>query len=127
MKKYLSKTIFVLLALGLAMPAFARTSLHDMEREQTRSIQQGIHSGELTRGEANVLRQEQHSIQQLERRYLRDGHLSRGERQTLMNRYAQAGRHIYQLKHNRQARHDHRNNHRSPWDGGYGTFGFLFR
>ncbi len=127
MKKHSSKILFVLLALGLAMPAFARTSLHDMERTQVRSIQQGIRSGELTKGEVRVLRQEQRSIQRLENRYLRDGHLSRGERRALMNRYVQAGRHIYQLKHNRHARYDRRNYRRSPWDGSYGMFGLLFR
>lgn len=125
MKKQFSKTLFVLLALGLAMPAFARTSLHDMQREQARSIQQGIHSGELTRAEVRVLRQEQSNIQKLERRYLRDRHLSRGERRTLMNRYTQAGRHIYRLKHNRQRNYAYGYNPHSP-HGNHGIFGSVF-
>jgi CRISPR/Cas system-associated endoribonuclease Cas2 len=127
MKKHLSKTIFFLLALGLAMPAFARVSLHDMGQNQMRRIQQGIYSGELTRGEARVLRREQRNIRQLKRRFLRDGRLSRGERRALRHRYTKASRHIYRLKHNHRTRYAYGYHRYSPWgNGGHGVFGLLF-
>lgn len=127
MKKQLSKTIFVLLALGLTVPAFASTSLHNIERQQARSIQQGIRSGELTTTEIGILRNEQRSIKNLKRRYQRDGHISHREHRTLRNRYANASRHIYQLKHNRNRRHGHGGRH-TPWGhGGYGLLGLLLR
>ena len=129
MKKHLSKTIFVLLALGLAMPAFARTvSINHMERNQAHSIQQGINSGELTRHEARVLRREQRNIHQLKRRFLRDGHLSRGERRALSHRYASASRHIYRLKHNRDRNYAYGHRGHTPWGhDDYGLLGLLFR
>ncbi len=129
MKKQLSKTLFVLLALGIAIPALARTSsLHEMERIQARSIQQGVYSGELTRKEVKVLQQEQRNIRQLKGRFLRDGHFSRGERRVLQNRYASAGRHIYRLKHNDRTRYTYGYNPHSRWNrGGYGVFGLLLR
>ncbi len=128
MKKRLSKTLFVLLALGLAAPVFAGTSLHNIERNQMRSIQQGIHSGELTRHEARVLRNEQRNIRHLKRRFLRDGHFSRGERRTLRHRYVSAGRHIYRLKHNRSRSYSYGHNRNTPWGrGGYGVIGLLLR
>lgn len=127
MKKQLTKTIFVLLALGLAMPAVARTSLHGVERSQMQRIQQGIHSGALTRGEAKVLRHEQRNIRKLKRRFQRDGRFSRGERRTLKHRYASASRHIYRLKHNHRTRYTRGHGRYSPWgSGGYGMLGFVF-
>jgi hypothetical protein len=127
MKKYLSKAVFILLALGLSMPAFAMISLHDMERNQMRRIQQGIHSGQLTAGEVRILRREQRSIRMLKRRFLRDGRLSRGERRTLRHRYTRASHHIYRLKHNSRTRYSYRHNPYSHWHfGGHGVYGLLF-
>ncbi len=72
MKRYLTGTLLFLLTLGLAMPVVARTSLYDMERYQMRRIQQGIHSGELTRKEAMILRHEQHDNLRTKRTRRRD-------------------------------------------------------
>jgi len=126
MKKHLTKTIFVLLALGLAMPAVARTSLYGVERSQMRSIQQGVRSGALTRGEAKVLHHEQRKISKLKRRFQRDGRFSRGERRTLKHKYASASRHIYRLKHNHRTRYTRGHGRHSPWGrGSYGLFGLV--
>lgn len=126
MKKHLTKTIFILLALGLAMPAFARTSLHGVERSQMQRIQQGVRSGALTRGETKILRHEQRNIRKLKRRFQRDGRFSRGERRALKHRYARASRHIYRLKHNHRTRYAYSYGRHSPWgSGGYGMLGLL--
>ena len=127
MKRYLSGTLFFLLALGVAMPAFARISLHDMESNQMRRIQQGIHTGELTRKEARKLRHEQRDIRRLKRHFVRDGRLSRHERRTLRKRYARAGRHIYRFKHNQRTRYAYSYGPNTSWNNpGHGGYGFSF-
>ncbi len=127
MNKSLSKAVLILLALGLAVPAFARAPRHELESNQSLRIQQGIYSGELTRGEARVLRNEQRNIYRLKKRFLRDGRLSKRERRTLRSRYKKASRHIYRLKHNSRTRYAYRSSPLSPWrNGGYGGFGFIF-
>ncbi len=127
MNKSLGKAVLILLALGLTMPAFARAPLHQKERIQMHRIQQGIYSGELTRGEARVLRKEQRNIRRLKKRFLRDGRLSKRERRTLRHRYKKASRHIYHLKHNYRTRYAYSYRPYSPWHyGGHGGFGFTF-
>jgi CRISPR/Cas system-associated endoribonuclease Cas2 len=127
MNKSLGKAVLILLALGLAMPAFARAPLYEKERNQMLRIQQGIYSGELTRGEARVLRKEQRNIRRLKRHFLRDGRLSKRERRTLRYRYKRASRHIYRLKHNYRTRYAYSYHPFSPWNyGGHGGFGITF-
>jgi CRISPR/Cas system-associated endoribonuclease Cas2 len=127
MKRYLTGTLLLLLALGLTMPAFARTSMHHSERNQMRRIQQGIHSGELTRKEARILRREQRNIRRLKQHFVRDGRISRHERRALRKRYAKAGRHIYRFKHNERRRYAYGYGPYAPrYNGGYGVYGFLF-
>ncbi len=129
MKRYLTGTLLFLLTLGLAMPAVARTSLYDLERYQMRRIQQGIHSGELTRKEARILRREQRDIQRMKRHFVRDGRISRYERRILRKRLARADQHIYRLKHNRSTRYAYSYGRYAPRHSGgrYGvSFGFRF-
>ena len=127
MNKTISRAILVLLAFGLSMPAFARAPLYDHERSQMRRIQQGIYSGELTRGEARVLRKEQRNIRRLKKRFLRDGRLSKRERRTLRYRYKKASLNIYRLKHNYRTRYAYSYRPFSPWYyGGHGGFGITF-
>ncbi len=127
MKRYLTGTLLFLLTLGLAMPAVARTSLYDLERYQIRRIQQGIHSGELTRKEARILRREQRDIQRMKRYFVRDGRISRFERRILGKRYARADQHIYRLKHNRSTRYTYRYGRHAPrHSSGHGVYGFSF-
>ncbi len=127
MKKYLSGTLLLLLAMGIAIPAFARISLYEIEREQRWRIKDGIHSGELTRKEARTLRREQRDIRRMKRHFLRDGRMSRYERRTLRKRYARAGRHIYRLKHNHRTRYAYRYGPRTSWyNHGPSRYGFSF-
>lgn len=127
MNKIITRTVLLLLALGLAVPAFARAPLYGEERNQMRRIQQGIYSGELTRGEARVLRKEQRNIRRLKKRFLRDGRLSKHERRTLRYRYKKASRNIYRLKHNYRTRYAYSYRPFSPWYyGGHSGFGITF-
>jgi len=120
MKRYLTGTLLLILGLGLALPAFARSSLYDLERQQMRRIQQGIHSGQLTRKEAKVLRREQRDIRRLKRHFVRDGRVSRHERRVLRKRYARADRRIYRYKHNRHTSYTRR------YSGDHTVLGFSF-
>jgi hypothetical protein len=127
MKKITINSLLILLALGLTMPVFARGSLYDMQREQRWRIKEGIHSGELTRKEARVLRREQRNIRRMKRHFVRDGRISRHERRVLKRRYARAGRHIYRLKHNNRTRYGYAYGPYAPrYNGDYGVFGFSF-
>ncbi len=125
MKRYLTGTLLFLLTLGLAMPAFARTSPYDLERSQMRRIQQGIISGELTRKEVKILRLEQRDIRRMKRHFIRDGRISRYERRILRKRYARAGRHIYRLTHNYRTRYVY-GSYAPGYYGGQGVVGFSF-
>ena len=84
MKKITINSLLILLALGLTMPVFARGSLYDMQREQRWRIKEGIHSGELTRKEARVLRREQRNIRRMKRHFVRDGRISRQDRKSVV-------------------------------------------
>ncbi|MCP3669940.1 MAG: hypothetical protein GY814_05815 [Gammaproteobacteria bacterium] len=125
MKRYLTGTLLFLLTLGLAMPAFARISLYDLEREQRWRIKEGVRSGELTRKESKTLHREQRNIRRLKRHFVRDGRISRHERRTLRKRYSRAGRHIYRLTHNQRTRYAY-GSYAPRYYGDYGVFGFSF-
>ncbi len=74
------------------------------ETMQHKRIHQGITSGELTRGEANVLRHEQQVIDRQKDRAWSDGELTRRERTRLGREQDKASKHIYRLKHNERER-----------------------
>lgn len=74
---------------------------------QTQRIRQGIHSGKITRPEAQRLKNEQRHIHSAYRRAFADGHLNRREHQRLSKLQNRASRHIYQAKHNRAYRKAH--------------------
>ncbi len=111
------KTLCLVSVLGLlpTVPALAHGDMsHDrierrLDRQQMR-IQEGVRSGELTRHEAQRLRQQHRRIVHLKRDFMSDGRLSHKERHALMERLDKASSHIYSLKHNRRDR-----GHRHGW------------
>ena len=62
-------------------------------------ITEGVRSGQLTRNEARELIQEQKRIDQLQRRFLADGRMDRGEWAELERRLDAASRDIREEKH----------------------------
>jgi len=102
----LNKLSIVLAALLAAvmiapMPAMAQT-VHQRLQNQKARIRQGIHSGELTRGEAKSAI---HSTKRIARRAAIDrakhgGHLTPTEKNHLQSRLNKNSRKIYRLKHN---------------------------
>jgi CRISPR/Cas system-associated endoribonuclease Cas2 len=78
--------------------------VYHRQHYQGQRIQQGVSSGELTRGEAHRLRTEQRHIRHEERAYKADGHLTRAERADLHRDQNHASRDIYRQKHDAQHR-----------------------
>lgn len=67
----------------------------EMRQERQRErIEHGIARGEITRREAAKLFHEQREIERLQRYFMADGHLSRGEYAALDEALDQAGQHI---------------------------------
>ena len=71
---------------------------------QEQRIEQGVRSGELTRGEYFRLETEQARIRQLERQAKADGYVSPAERARLRQAQDDASRHIYHEKHDSERR-----------------------
>lgn len=78
--------------------------LNERQDRQWSRIDQGIHSGELTRGEVRVLKDQQRDIARLEDMFKSDGRLSQSERQVLNEKQNSASDSIYRLKHNERER-----------------------
>ena len=74
------------------------------QAEQERRIQQGVRSGDLTRGEYQRLEAEQARIRQIERQAKSDGYVSASERARISAAQNSASRHIYQEKHDGERR-----------------------
>ena len=66
-----------------------------------------MRSGELTRKEAKRLRKQHRHIARLERKFSKDGFLSRHERRKLRRELDAASDRIYRLKHNDRYRGGH--------------------
>jgi hypothetical protein len=114
MKKTLFRFVFaaVMIAGILPMTGLAQgnrcrrnDNINRREYYQRDRIRDGIRSGELTRGEANRLINQQRRIESYERRSrLDDGRLDYRERQRLDQMLDRSGRDIYREKHDRQDR-----------------------
>jgi hypothetical protein len=97
---YLALAAFpVLAAAGTRDPGVNHRQHHQQER-----IQQGVKSGELTRGEARRLHAEQRHIRHEERAYKADGKLTGAERADLHRDQNRASRDIHRQKHDAQDR-----------------------
>jgi len=90
--------------LPLATAAASADQIDRRQAEQERRIQQGVRSGELTRGEYRQLEAEQARIREMERRAKADGHVDRAERARIEAAQNAASRHIYQEKHDSETR-----------------------
>lgn len=114
--------IIAALAAGALAPFSANAGINDRQERQDRRIEQGVKSGELTRGERRYLEQEQRHINRLERRFRSDGRLTKRERSILDAELDRLSRQIKVMKHNRldRDRRDHRRyDRRNDWHWSY--------
>jgi len=99
----LAAAIFV--AAVTTASAQSRTPMiHNRQQRQEVRIQQGRHSGQLTRAEAYRLQQQHARIRRDVRMARADGHVSARERAVIRQRQAVASRSIYRQKHDFQYR-----------------------
>ena len=102
----------------LTVPVMARGYDHGFNRwddrleRQEQRIQRGVRSGQLTDKEEAKLRKTLQKIVNKERKYLRDGVLSREERRTLAKRLDNSSERIRQFVHNDQYRRYSNRKHR---------------
>ena len=90
--------------MGLASTLAMAESISDRVAFAHRRIEQGIHSGQLTREEAHRLREEFSHVLDDERRMSADGRLDHRERERLNEELDRLERHISHLKHNDERR-----------------------
>lgn len=80
-------------------PKAILSSIDQRQDAQMERITEGVRSGQLTRNEARELIQEQKRIDQLQRRFMADGRMDRGEWAELERRLDEASRDIRAEKH----------------------------
>jgi hypothetical protein len=76
-------------------PRVTKRQINQQER-----IQQGVNSGELTKGETRILKKEQVKIQKDKKAAKADGTVTPQERRKLLREQNKASRDIHRLKHN---------------------------
>ena len=104
------RSLFLAIALCLAVPAWAATPAgvpmrHDARQaKQKGRIQQGVKSGELTRPEAAKARADQRKIQRVENRAQADGKVTGREKAKLEHMQDKASADLARQKHDGQKR-----------------------
>jgi len=106
-KTVLSAIVLVCAATALAQdtnppqtPKDKTPIVRERQNLQKARIRQGVKSGELTKGEARKLHQEQKTIQAEKQMAKTDGKVTPAERAKLRKDQNKASRDIYKLKHN---------------------------
>lgn len=81
-------------------------TIAERKQDQQQRIAQGVHSGQLTRGETRHLEAREHGINREERamRSLDHGHLTKADKRTLTKQQNVTSRQIYKKKHNAKVR-----------------------
>lgn len=108
----LIKTSLIVTALVASAQAFAADrpaghrdpGVNHRQHHQDARIKQGVKSGELTREEAQGLRQDRREIRQKEHAYKADGTLTKEERKDLHHDLNASSKEIYQEKHDAEKR-----------------------
>jgi hypothetical protein len=111
------KTLFLLMVMACSATALAQDPnppqtgkktpvIKERQMNQKARIRQGVRSGELTKGEARNLRQEQKTIQAEKKMAKADGKVTPAERAQIRKDQNKASRDIYRLKHNKRMQGD---------------------
>ena len=96
--------LFAIVA-GLGISSANAQGIHHRNHHERSRIKQGVHSGELTRGERKRLAHEQRNIHRDTKSARRDdGKIDRHERKEINRDQASASRDIYRAKHNGRER-----------------------
>ena len=103
MKKLILASLFVMFV-AIAAKAQSTPGVDQRQQNQRARVNQGVVSGEVTRGEAAKLKSEQRRIKRTERRAKADGKVTRKERANIHRKQNKASRDIGKEKHDRQKR-----------------------
>ena len=98
------KTLLIVAALALALPAAAGPLGASREQSQQNRIHEGVASGELTHHEAKHLRHEQRRVDARQKKAAKDGVVTRREARKIDHAQDHANRDIARQKHDRQTR-----------------------
>ena len=93
---------FLAILIGFCLlPTFAHAARADKrQNNQRQRIQQGVKSGELTKGEATRLRKQQRNIHRMENKAESDGTVTAKEKARIEKAQDRASKNIYRKKHN---------------------------
>ena len=94
----MKKILFVAVVFALFTTAASAQRGHDVTTHHR--IQQGFHSGQLTRGEKARLHRNETAYRHEKRKAYRDGKLTRAEKRRLAHIRKYDSRRIYAMKHN---------------------------
>jgi hypothetical protein len=109
----LAMRFFISIFLAFAILSFALPSASAQDKtpvinkrqvRQKERIKEGVKSGQLTKGEAKYLKQEQKEIRASKRAAKADGRVSNGERKMIKAEQNKASSDIYNLKHNKKVK-----------------------
>jgi hypothetical protein len=98
----MKKILFVAVVFALFTTAASAQRGHDVVTHHR--IQQGFHSGQLTRGEKARLYKNEARYRHERRKALRDGKLTRSEKRRLAYIRKHDSRRVYAMKHNARRR-----------------------
>jgi hypothetical protein len=102
------RKLTIVAMLCLAGGAFAQTTstkrIDARQAEQQRRIDQGVKSGELTKGEAARLQKGQERVQKMENRAMADGKMTKKERARIEHAQDVQSRKIARERHDKQRR-----------------------
>lgn len=106
----MKKTIIVVLALvfvaSLALAGTDSPIINDRQQTQKDRIKEGTASGELTKGEAKTLKNDEKNIQSEKKTMKSDGKFTKTERKDVKKQLNKESKKIYRLKHNKKTKAD---------------------
>ena len=99
---------------AMAAHDFRDAGVNERQHRLERRIEQGWHSGELTRGEYARLQHRLHEIGRAEHYFASDGRLTRRERDELHARLDNLAREVYRQRNDGERRHGFYNGYYQP-------------
>ena len=98
--------VFLASTCAVAQTAESNKTINARKENQQDRIQQGVKSGELTKGETKHLEGQERAINREERnmRAQDNGHLTKQDRKTIAQQQNQESKRIYRDKHNAKVR-----------------------
>lgn len=98
----MKRTLVVLMAAAMMVPAFGQGKLKDRQQNQRARIAEGVKDGSITKAEAVRLHREQKDIRQDRQQAKADGVVTAREKAQITREQNKASRDIVKQKHDKQ-------------------------